>query len=117
LAEPKVVNPVPPYPVPIVFPFHVALVIVAVPKLAVVLLKSYDAGRNACLLQVPATVLLTAKYTKLAAPPGIVSIGPDALSTTVKVPEESLSKINVVPTSNVVASGNWNVCVVEPSRF
>ena len=102
---------------PIVFPFHVALVIVAVPKLAVVALKSYDAGRNACLLQVPATVALSAKYTKPAAPPGIVSIGPVALSTTVKTPEESLSNINVVPSNNVVASGNSNVCVVEPSKF
>ena len=98
-------------------PFHTAFVIVALPKLAVVALKSYDAGRNACLLQVPATVALSAKYTKLAAPLGTVSIGPDALSTTVKVPVESLSNINVVPSSNPVASGSWNVCVVVPTKF
>ena len=48
LAAANDVRPVPPYPVAIVVPFHVALVIVALPKLAVVALKSYDAGRKIC---------------------------------------------------------------------
>jgi hypothetical protein len=40
-------------------------------------------------------VLLLVKYKKTAAPLGIVSIDPEALSTIVKTPEELLSKINV----------------------
>ena len=45
-----------------------------------------------------------------------MSTAPDALLTTVNAPVESLSKMNVVPTRQVVASGSWNVCVVVPVK-